>query len=133
MKQNISHFIGIFSIIIISLLATSSCQESLQEKAEREAHDYTRKYCPTPAVNYISTDSVAFNTAKNTFCYYCTFSDKLDDPEIINLNKDKLKDVLIKSIRESTQMKPYVEAGVHFHYFCHSKKNPNMILFEMGF
>ena len=37
--------IGIFASLLVS------CTESLEDKAAREAKEYTEKYCPTPYVN----------------------------------------------------------------------------------
>ena len=38
-------YIGIFASLLVS------CTESLEDKAAREAKEYTEKYCPTPYVN----------------------------------------------------------------------------------
>ncbi len=51
-------YIGIFASLLVS------CTESLEDKAAREAKEYTEKYCPTPYVNDSRTDSAAFD--KNT-------------------------------------------------------------------
>ena len=37
-------YIGIFASLLVS------CTESLEDKAAREAKEYTEKYCPTPYV-----------------------------------------------------------------------------------
>ena len=50
----------IFGIIACSLLLCS-CHENLEKRAQREAREYTEKYCPTPVQNYTRTDSVAFD------------------------------------------------------------------------
>ena len=44
-------YIGIFASLLVS------CTESLEDKAAREAKEYTEKYCPTPYVNDSRTDS----------------------------------------------------------------------------
>ncbi len=53
---------AIYSIFLASLVV--SCTESLEDKAVREAKEYTEKYCPTPYVNDSRTDSAVFD--KNT-------------------------------------------------------------------
>lgn len=50
----------IFGIIACSLLLCS-CHENLEKRAQREAREYTEKYCPTPVQNYTRTDSVTFD------------------------------------------------------------------------
>ncbi|MBQ0074066.1 MAG: hypothetical protein KBT34_07705 [Prevotella sp.] len=121
-----------YQYIILTLfvgITVLSCQkQTIQDMAEKEASEYTRRYCPTPPVNYISTDSVTYNRKQNKFTYYCTFSDVLDDTNVIKENEAMIKDVLRKSITESTQMKSYVEAGFHFEYVCRSKKDKNDLL-----
>ena len=49
----------IYTAVLVSLLA--SCTESLEDKAAREAKEYTEKYCPTPYVNDSRTDSATFD------------------------------------------------------------------------
>ena len=110
------------------LMLMPSCQESLEERAQRQAMDYTRKYCPTPERNYIRTDSLVFDRRKKVYLYYISFTDKLDDQEIVDQNKDKLRDILFKSVRESASLKKFVEAGFRFEYVCHSGSNPQHVL-----
>lgn len=117
--------------LIVSLL--TSCQETMQERAQREAYEYTRKYCPTPPVHYVITDSVVFNVSKETYIYYCTFTDRLDDKQIILDNKEAIEGALRKSVLESPNMKPFVDAGFHFRYVCRSQKESKLILLETKF
>lgn len=125
------HIINSLLLVLTPLLA--SCQKSLEEKAAQDAKEYTRKYCPTPFINNTRTDSVTFNMQTHVYTYYCTFSDVLDDQEIIDLNRKKLTEILSASVKESTQMKPYIQAGFHFQYICRSAKNPNIILLQTKF
>lgn len=118
---------------IFALACLFSCQESIEQRAAREAARYTRRFCPTPFINNIRTDSVTFSQQKRTFTYHCTFSAILDDKEIIAANRSKINDMLLASIRESTSMKPYIEAGFHFTYMCRSEKNPKELLIQAAF
>lgn len=123
-------FISIFFFLAVCLVA---CQESMEERAAREAYNYTRKFCPTPFVNCIRTDSVVFDGRTRTYLYYCTFGDVLDDSEVISANRQKVEDILRSSIRQSTTMKQYVEAGFHFRYICRSEKSPSVVLIQTAF
>ena len=40
---------AIYTLFLASLVV--SCTENLEDKAVREAKEYTEKYCPTPYVN----------------------------------------------------------------------------------
>ena len=110
----------------------SSCQESLEDKAARQAKEYTERYCPTPVINYSRTDSVVFDQKRNVYIYYLSFCDMLDDSEIIEENRDKITDMLTQSVRESTGLKNFIEAGFRFEYVCHSEKEPKKVLFKVS-
>jgi hypothetical protein len=110
----------------------SSCQESLEDKAARQAKEYTERYCPTPVINYSRTDSVVFDKKRNVYIYYLSFCDMLDDSEIIEENRDKITDMLTQSVRESTGLKNFIEAGFKFEYVCHSEKEPKKVLFKVN-
>ena len=110
----------------------SSCQESLEDKAARQAREYTERYCPTPVINYSRTDSVVFDKKRNVYIYYLSFCDMLDDSEIIEENRDKIADMLTQSVRESTGLKNFIEAGFRFEYVCHSEKEPKKVLFKVN-
>ena len=65
-------YIGIFASLLVS------CTESLEDKAAREAKEYTEKYCPTPYVNDARTDSAAFDKTKKIYTYYISLRNKAD-------------------------------------------------------
>ena len=79
-------YIGIFAPLLVS------CTESLEDKAAREAKEYTEKYCPTPYVNDARTDSAAFDKTKKMYTYYISLRNKAD-------NKRRLMPTRINSIR----------------------------------
>lgn len=120
-------------IFIATTLVFTGCKErqTLDEKAMNDVREYNRRYCPTPAVNYIRTDSITFDAKKHTFTYHCSFCDLLDNSEIVAFNKDKITRVLQTSIKSSTSMKTYIESGYRFRYVCRSRKSPQTVLFEL--
>lgn len=119
-----------FILIMVSATLLCACQESLENRAERESKEYTQRMCPTPIYNNTRTDSVTFDKATKTYTYHCSFFNVLDDSAAINRVKDQLYVDLRKGITEDTHIKAYKEAGFNFHYLCHSAKNPKIILFE---
>ncbi len=122
-------------LFAVVLMMNNSCtlQESVEEKAERDAKEYTHKYCPTPFINSSRTDSVVFDKTKRVYTNYCTFDSILDDEEIIDANRDKLTEILQQSLRENTSLRQYVQAGFSFQYVCRSNKDPQKILFQVKF
>lgn len=119
----------ISTILYASILLLTSCHESLEQRAEREAREYTEKYCPTPTVNFVRTDSITFDKTTLTYKYYCTFSDRMDNIELVKQNENQLRIALLTAIRENTNIKVYKEAGYQFSYTMHSQKHPSEILF----
>ena len=117
-------------VLLIGAALFTACNESLEKRAQREAKEYTEKFCPTPVSNYTRTDSVVFYPETKTYHYYCSFVDRMDDAEIINQNKHAIDEMLLKAIIQSTELKPYKEAGFSFAYTCHSDKEPQKVLFE---
>lgn len=114
----------------IALSTLSGCHESLEDRAARETKEYTEKNCPTPTVNFTRMDSITFDKSSRTVNYYYTLCDKADDIDIINKQKDELRKTLLNSIKASTQLKVYKQAGFNIKYVYHSEKSPNTILFE---
>ena len=120
-------------LLLAAIITLTACHESLEDRAAREAAEYTAKYCPTPVSNYTRTDSVLFYKATRTYTYYCTLTDKMDDPSIINQYRQVLHDQILASIRQSTNIKAYKDAGFIFCYICHSQKNPRQVLYTDKF
>ena len=121
-------------ILIISALVLSACHhETIEERAQRETKEYTQKFCPTPFINYTRTDSMTFENATRTIIYYCSFSDKMDNADIIEKNSIKIVDGLKKGISDNTGIKNYIDAGLNFRYVVHSHKNPQEVLFKHDF
>lgn len=117
-------------LFLIVALTLVGCQKSLEERAELEAKEYTKKYCPTPIVNYSRTDSMVFDKANRTYIYYCTLTDMMDDKEVIESKKDVLSDGLLEAIKGSTYLKAYKDAGFGFRYIIRSEKDPSVVLFD---
>ena len=58
----------LFGIMTLALMA--SCTESMENRAVREAREYTEKVCPTPYINDSRTDSAVFDKDSRTYIYY---------------------------------------------------------------
>lgn len=117
-------------IYVISLLSLVACTESLEDKAERKAKEYTEKYCPTPFVDESRTDSAVFDKASRTYTYYITLRGKADKPEVINANKKKLHDLQKQALDNNPNIKNYKEAHFSFRYVYHSASNPKQVLLD---
>lgn len=125
MKKNI------YTLIALGLLV--SCTESLEDKAVREAKEYTKKVCPTPYVNDGRTDSASFDKSTRTYTYYMSLRGKADNALLINNNKKKLHEIQKESLDNNPGLKKYKEAHFSFRFIYHSAKNPKEVLLDDTF
>ncbi len=114
-----------------ALLALTACQESLEDRAAREAKEYTVKNCPAQIEENITIDSLAFDRSTHTMCYYYTLMGAADNKEAIENSNPR--DVLLKSIRNSTSVKTYKDAGYSFKYTYFSAKDKGKVLYTVTF
>jgi hypothetical protein len=119
--------------LIVLCFIFCACHESLTERAEREAKEYTKKYCPTPVQNYTRTDSVVFDVETKSFVYYCSVFDNLDDQEVFNKNKSQISDALLGHLKENTQLRAYKEDGMSFRWVIVSAKDHKVVYFDQQF
>lgn len=120
-------------IVMISCAMLSSCQESIEERAEREAREYTLKYCPTPPQNDVITDSIVYHSATRTYSTYMTFTGKLDDAEIISAHDGDISEKMLQMVRSNTGIRAYKDAGFSFEYVCRSQKEKDKTLLHITF
>ena len=117
------------SIIFFMLTAIMvSCQETLEERATREARDYTEKHCPAPIAHQVTMDSMTFDKSTHTLGYYYTLSGTLDDSTYIKQNNPY--EMLLQQLKNSTNLKIYKDEGYNFRYVYNSQKHKGAILFD---
>jgi hypothetical protein len=118
----------VFALAIITFYA---CQETLEEKAIREAQLYTKKNCPSQIAENIIIDSLVFEASTHTLHYYYTLTGIADSVGL--LNQDEARSSLLKELKNTTSMAGYKEAGYQFAYSYRSQKDPETMLFETVF
>ena len=110
-------------------LIFAACQESLEDKCEREAKAYTAKKCPYKMDQNTTLDSLTFDKATHTFQYYYRLTGNadaegvLDSVQVIKLLRDELKN--------TTAMKLYKDNGYNFSYTFLSEKEPTKVLYNV--
>lgn len=109
-------------------LCLASCQESLEDRAAREAEEYTKKNCPVRISDEITTDSLVFNKQTLTLHYYLSLSGRADTTAI---SETEIKKDMVSNLKGTTSIRPYKEAGYNFAYTFHSTKQKNKILYEV--
>lgn len=111
----------------------AACHESLEDRAAREAKEYTEKNCPTPVVQNTRTDSLTFDRQTRTIGYWYTLCGDADNTEGIKAQEAKLRKVLLDGLKASTQLKMYKDAGFSIRYVYHSHKNPKEVMMDVTF
>lgn len=109
-------------------LLLTSCHDSLEDRAEKEAKKYTERYCPTPVRDNQRTDSLTFDRKTHTYNYYYTLVGPADNPDAINQNKAKLTKMLVQGVKNDTRMQTYKEAGFKFHFIYRSESTGKVLL-----
>ena len=110
-------------------MAIVGCQESLQDRAEREAKEYTKKNCPMPVNQMMTLDSMTFDKTTSTLYNYYTINGVADDREHIKEIEQEMRESLIKELHESTSQRAYKDAGFSYRYVMYSQ-NDGSILFD---
>jgi len=116
---------------IITALALTACQESLEERCAREAEEYTKKKGPARIDQNPVIYSLVFERATHTMHYYYTLTGTADDPKTFTMFN--AENVMLTQLKNSTMIKTYKDAGYSFAYTYHSKKEKGRILFEKTF
>lgn len=120
-------------ILLVGVAMLTACHESLEERAEREAKEFTEKNCPTPVRENTRTDSLTYDKESRTIGYWYTLCGQADNAEAIEADKEKLVGILRNELKASTQMKAYKDAGFRIRYVYHSEKNPQQVLLDVVF
>ncbi len=115
----------------MATMITISCQESLEDRCEREAKEYTKKNCPIWVAKNIVMDSMTFDKMSQTICYVYTLNGQLDDTA--KVNEGNSKRILLEQVKNSANLRLYKEAGYSFRYVYHSEKDKNKKLLDLTF
>ena len=118
-------------VFALAILTFAACQESLEEKAAREARLYTKKNCPAIMAENVTMDSLTFEANTHTLHFYYTLSGTADTVGV--MNQIDAKTVLLAELKNTTSMMAYKEAGYNFAYTYHSQKNPQVVIFQTVF
>ena len=118
-------------VFALAILTFAACQESLEEKAAREAELYTKKNCPAVIAKNMMMDSLTFKANTHTLHFYYTLSGEADTVGV--MNQIDAKTLLLSELKNTTAMLAYKEAGYNFAYTYHSQKNPQVVIFQTVF
>ena len=114
--------------IMLSILAMVGCQESMEDRAEREAKEYTKKYCPRVVIEQVMTlDSLTFDKAHTTFNNYYTVMGVADDRKNIEEKKDDIRMSFIKELHDDTRQRTFKDLGYSYRYILISQGDGSVL------
>ena len=121
-------------IFLLVLMASTliACHENLDERAQREAQEFTKKTCPMKISEGVVIDSMTFDKSSKTVRYMYTLSGKMDTTITEEISKEVEKQML-EDLRNSPHLKIYKEAGYQFRYTFFSTKQPRHLILDYMF
>ena len=120
----------IYVLLFIAAVFTA-CQESFEDRSEREAKEVTQKKCPAQINVNTRIDSMTFDKQTMTVAYYYTMSGPADNAMAIKQTNPR--ELLLNEVRNSTALKPAREHDCNIRYVYRSLANPGLVLFEVTF
>ena len=117
-------------LLFAAILLVVACHENLEERAAREAAEYTRKSCPQLLNVFTRLDSTSFDIPSRTFNYYLTLMGEADNLEEAAAKQSELHDALAEGLRFDTSQKKFKDAGFSYRYIAYSEREKGKTLFE---
>ena len=106
----------------IAILLLTACQESLEEKCEREAREYTRRNCPAKVEENVVVDSMTFDRNTHTIHYHYRLTGLADKEGALDANQ--ARQLLLKALKNTTALQACKDADYNFAYTYRSEKEP---------
>ena len=118
-------------LITTAAIVLTSCQESLEERAAREAREVTEAKCPMPIGNNMYLDSIVFDITSLTQTQYFRFiGDTDNDSMVVSMKDTDLKGALVQELKNTPNYKTLMKRGANFRYIYRSSKNPEKVYFD---
>lgn len=130
MKKATSTIIASLGLLIMF----SSCsRETKDEKFRRDFRQFTERECPKEMDPYTRQDSVAYDIPSRTLTFYYTVKGDLDNDTIYtNELTDPFREMLLKDLKSSIQLKQYKDEGITFRHNYRSSSTGETLL-EIAF
>ena len=115
-------------LLLTALLTLSACQESMEDRAARDAEETTAKRCPM-RLNDEGTlilERITFDKSTRVWK-----QDFLLDAAPETLEQIDMHDILLKDLKNQPSYKPYMESKFIFQYVYCDMKNPTDTLVDI--
>ena len=119
-----------FILLACLALGLSACQESLEQRATREAREFTEKKCPMPlgSDGKIVLESIEFDIPTHTWRQHYLLNML---PEAGPFDQAEARRLLLDELRNSPSYQPYMDNGFIFHYIYRRMMSPNDTLLNL--
>ncbi len=115
-------------LVIACAMLLASCQESMEDRCERECKTYTKKNCPMRVEEGVTLDSMTFQRASHTVCYYYTLTGMVDNEQAVR--QSNIRGMLLDQVKNSAHLRIYKENDYHFRYAYRSSQQRGKIIFD---
>ena len=109
-------------LLLVMLLAFTSCQEKKADFFERDAREYTEKNCPMIMDKFTTLDSIVYVREENgpgDLVQYYTLNLSVEARNELMQKLGELADANLGIIRNSIAFAKHKEEGVSFTYIYH--------------
>jgi hypothetical protein len=110
-------------LLLAAAVMFTACQESLEERAAREAREVTEDKCPMPVGDNMMLDSIVFDIPTLTQSQYFRFIGDNDNDSVVYALQDA-KRILVAELKSTPTYRSLMNKGVSFRYVYRSNKNP---------
>ena len=117
-------------LLCLMTVSLTACHENLEDRAEREAREFTDKNCPTPPHENAILDSMVFYKSTHTLTYYYTLVNTADDKDKIRRIEGTIHQALLEEVQNNTNLRAYKDAGFSFAFIYRSCKNKKIVLYK---
>lgn len=108
-----------YSIFLLVLLMTVSCQENFNQRLKREAQSYTQNNCPQEVEAGLWLDSLSYDIPSRTYTSHYTAN--ATNEQLLREQTPLLHHLLLQRLIDNTDYKDVKAQGVVFGYVYRSK------------
>lgn len=115
-------------LLPLCALALAACRkESFEDRCAREAREFTQRQCPRRMDSFTMMDSIVYDYPARTVNYFYTLEGlPVEDADFIRKLKDELRDLLVRNVINSVELKQHKENKMSFSYKYCPKSAPGL-------
>lgn len=120
----------VFLATMAMLLVGCNKQESIEDRAAREAQTYTRRMCPEKLNEFTRLDSITFDRATLTVTQHLTLLGNADNLEVATAKSDEIRKELVAGVKADTSNKLFKDHGFRYRFLARSESDSKIVLYD---